>query len=404
MRTSTTKAMSVMKTAVCSRHSTFWSGAHCTTGVSMRDLVRRRNDHRVIGASIPSIPGGHTVHNILTINAFLLGPVKEPNRRIHTPAGPGNVAPVSERPRRSLFSCPGADERKITKAQSLGADALVLDLEDGVAMDRKDVARDLVVATLNDTTKNFGDSELCVRINALADSCDRRTRELALLDLQAILPCPKLDAIVIPKVESPHDVSFVSRLIDMTPECRDRDIRLIAAIESARGMMNLRDIASVGMTTFGGSSNRLDALVFASEDYCADMEAIRTARATELLHARSQIVLTAKAYGLQAIDMVHIQYKDLDDLARECQEGRALGFTGKQAIHPIQISTIHESFSPSASDIDFATRVIQGYNDTTSKGGGATVVDGIVVDAPVYKWALKIIQRRDGPRVERSSK
>lgn len=313
-------------------------------------------------------------------------------------------AVVQERPRRTLFSCPGADERKIAKAQSLGADAVVLDLEDGVAMDRKDDARDLVVATLHDATKDFGDSELCVRVNALADSCDRRTRELALLDLKAILPCPRLEAIVIPKVESAQDVLFVRRLIDMTPECRGRDVRLIAAIESARGMSNLREIVSAAACrSQGESSARLDALVFASEDYCADLEAVRTAHATELLYARSQIVMTAKAYGLQAIDMVHIQYKDLDDLARECHEGRTLGFTGKQAIHPTQISTIHECFSPSTSDVDFASRVIQEYLETTLKGGGATVVDGIVVDAPVYKWAKKIVKRANAAGIDQPS-
>jgi citrate lyase subunit beta-like protein len=403
----TTPAM-MMKAIASFRRPSTVTACHAagTSRVLIWDLVRRWYRHGVIVASTPSIFHGHALDNTPIIDAFLhRSKIQGSKRRIHLPPSTGNNnSHFTDRPRRSLFSCPGADERKIFKAQSLGVDALVLDLEDGVAMDRKDDARDLVVATLHDTNMDFGNSELCVRINALTDTCDRRTKELALLDLQAILPCPRLETIVIPKVESPHDVLFVSRLIDMTPECRDRDIRLVAAIESARGMMNLRDIASVGMTALDTSSNRLDALVFASEDYCADMEAIRTAKATELLYARSQIVLTAKAYGLQAIDMVHIQYKDLDDLARECHDGRALGFTGKQAIHPMQISTIHTSFSPSVSDLDFASRVIQEYNDTTSKGGGATVVDGIVVDAPVYKWALKVIQRREGAGIDNSSK
>jgi citrate lyase subunit beta-like protein len=134
----------------------------------------------------------------------------------------------------------------------------------------------------------------------------------------------------------------------------------------------------------------LDAIVFALEDYCADIEAIQTAKATKLLYARSQIVIAAKAHGLQAIDMVHIQYKDLDGLAVECQHAKELGFTGKQAIHPTQVPTIHRVFSPSETDVDFATRIIQRYyNETTLGGKGACVVDGIVVDAPVYKWAAK---------------
>jgi citrate lyase subunit beta-like protein len=222
---------------------------------------------------------------------------------------------------------------------------------------------------------------LCVRINALD------TQHLALQDLLAILPCTRLQSIVLPKVESAGDVDFVNRLIDMTPQCAGRDIRLLAAVESARGVMNLSSIAAV--------SRRLDAIVFASEDYCADVEAVRTADATELLWARSQVVTAAKAFGLQAIDMVHIHYKDLDGLARECQSGKELGFTGKQAIHPLQVPTIHRAYSPTEDDVDFASRIVCRYEETAGRGIGACVVDGIVVDAPVYKWATKIRKRAE---------
>jgi citrate lyase subunit beta-like protein len=260
-----------------------------------------------------------------------------------------------------------------------------------------------VVSTLLEEEKNsdntsFGKSELCVRINALD------TKDMALRDLQAILPCQRLETIVIPKVESPQDIHFVSQLIDMTPSCQGRDIRIIAAIESARGMLNLPLIAATAAsssnpTTAGHQPRpyrgRLDAIVFASEDYCADLEAIRTTEAKELLYARSQIVIAAKAYGLQAIDMVHIQYKDLAGLEMECNHGKELGFTGKQAIHPLQIPTIHKVFSPSPKDVEFAVRIVQEYNMTTSKGGGACVVDGIVVDQPVFKWAVKVLKRAE---------
>lgn len=292
-----------------------------------------------------------------------------------------------ERPRRSLFSVPGADPRKIQKAQSLGADAVVLDLEDGVALDKKDDARQLVVQTLQDMGCSFGSSELCVRMNGL------QTREMALRDLESILPCQRLQAIVIPKVEAASDVHFVSRMIDairgsLYPDNHPAaDVRIIAAVETARGMLNLREIAQ--------SDPRLDALVFASEDYCADLEMIRTPEALELLYARSCIVTTAKAYGLQAIDMVHIDFRNMDDLKEECRRGREMGFTGKQAIHPNQVSIIHDSFSPSRKDIGFARRIVQRYEATTSEGVGACVVDGIVVDAPVFKWATKVLKRAE---------
>lgn len=289
----------------------------------------------------------------------------------------------TERPRRSLFSVPGADQRFITKAQGLKADAVVLDLEDGVAYDRKDDARDQVQQTLLDSSQNFGSAELCVRINGLD------TRDLALRDLEAVLPCNRLQAVVLPKVESASDVLFVSRMIDAF--CEDRDVRIIAAIESAMGFLNLREIAETAKDET--SKAKLDALVFASEDFCADIEATRTESANEMLYARSQLVIAAKAFELQAIDMVHINFRDLDELKMECEGGRQMGFTGKQAIHPTQIDIINERFAPSTKELDFASRTVQEYEQTTTKGQGACVVDGIVVDMPVYKWAKKIIER-----------
>jgi citrate lyase subunit beta-like protein len=290
--------------------------------------------------------------------------------------------------RRSLLSVPGADERKITKAQTLGADVVVLDLEDGVAFDRKDYARQLVKNVLEETSLSFGTSEMCVRINGLEETNDN----LALRDLEAVLQCERLSSIVVPKVERVSDIRFVSEMINAhnnnNPE-RSRDVRILAAIESALGILNLRDIAETSVR----EGYPLDALIFASEDYCANIEAIRTPHATELLFARSQLVTTAKAYSLQAIDMVHIDFKDLPALATECREGRQLGFTGKQAIHPNQIPCIHQSFAPSPEEMDFAEKVVKEFEAAEASGKGACVVDGIVVDLPVYKWARKICQK-----------
>jgi citrate lyase subunit beta-like protein len=281
------------------------------------------------------------------------------------------------------MSVPGSDPRKIHKATTIGADSVVLDLEDGVAWDRKGEARSLVSRTLLDPTVAFGpSSELCVRVNGTQTAHFED-------DLREVLPCPRLQAIVVPKVESPDDLLAVKDRVDDLCE-HGRDVRVLAAIESALGVLNLRDIAS-----YGASHCNLDALIFASEDYCADVEAIRTTHATELLYARSHLVTVAKAHGLQAIDMVHIQFRDLDGLAAECERGRELGFTGKQAIHPSQIPHIHRHFSPSEKDVAFAQEVVRRYQDTTSQGHGAVVVDGIVVDFPVYKWAVKVLRRAE---------
>jgi citrate lyase subunit beta-like protein len=271
--------------------------------------------------------------------------------------------------------------RKIRKATALGADAVVLDLEDGVAHNEKAAARAKVAGTLLDESVSFGPAtELCVRVNGVQTGHFES-------DLREVLPCPRLQAIVVPKVESAEDLIAVQSRVDELCD-RGRDVRILAAIESALGVLNLRDIAQAGVERCN-----LDALIFASEDYCADVEAIRTVDAAELLFARSSLVTVAKAYKLQAIDMVHIQFRDLDGLAVECERGRQLGFTGKQAIHPSQIAHIHRFFSPSEKDVSFAREVVLKYQDVTSKGQGAVVVSGVVVDLPVYKWALKVLKR-----------
>lgn len=312
----------------------------------------------------------------------------------------------TERVRRSMLSVPGVDERKIKKSQQVGTDCVVLDLEDGVAHHRKDEARELVRDTLMamdpsaSSSSLFGGSEVCVRINGLD------TKDVAYNDLKAIMPCERLRAIVVPKVECASDIHFVTRMIDTLRVGNTNDIRIIACIESAMGFLNLHEIAKTSITsstttttTINTSSHPhyryhpLDALVFASEDYCSDVEAVRTKSATELLYARSQLVMTAKAYALQAIDMVHINFRDQDGLIEECDDGRRLGFTGKQAIHPDQVDIIQDRFSPSIKDVLFATKVVEAYRRTTSQGIGACVVDGIVVDLPVYKHAVKVCRR-----------
>lgn len=298
-------------------------------------------------------------------------------------------------PRRCLLSVPGNDQRKINKAKSIQPDTIVLDLEDGVAWDKKEDARKLVHDTLTMVTREqsnmFGSSEICVRINGL------ETGDLAVKDLQTVLRCQSLQAVVVPKVESAADIQFVEALI--SEHCGpDRDVRIIAAIESALGILNLREIAETAtkkptqVESFC-TCGRLDALVFASEDYMANVEGIRTPHGTEMLYARSQLVTTAKAFQLQAIDMVHIDFRDLQALEKECTGGKQLGFTGKQAIHPNQVPIIQQAFVPSDKDIDFATRAIHAYESSAATGVGACVVDGIVVDLPVYKWSQKILQR-----------
>lgn len=309
-----------------------------------------------------------------------------------------------ERIRRCLFSVPGSKKNMLQKAATLNdVDSIVYDLEDGVPYNEKELARQLIYETLtnidnNSTIDHNNDkkqSEICIRINAL-------DTPYYYDDLKTLIPCTKLQTVVIPKVESLSDLLTIHDIIkdilrnssssaDVSQQ--HRDIRLLAAIESARGIINLREIAEFNqhITSLNRQDDNitilLDGLIFASEDYCANLEAIRTENGIELLYARSQLVTYAKAYQLQAIDMVHINFRNLNALSIECQNGKELGYNGKQAIHPNQIDIIQSTFIPSTKDILFAKQCIELFHGTPID------INGIVVDTPVYKWAIKIIYR-----------
>ncbi|KAI8388151.1 Pyruvate/Phosphoenolpyruvate kinase-like domain-containing protein, partial [Radiomyces spectabilis] len=207
-------------------------------------------------------------------------------------------------------------------------------------------------------------------------------------DLNVILHSKRLQAIVIPKVQSAKDIQFVSRMIDAVAVESQRDrIRLIASVESALGIMNLREIAT--------ADPRLDAMIFAAEDYCADIGMIRTSTRQEMLFARQMMVTAASAYGLQAIDLVCVDYQNEDVLIKECQEGREFGFAGKQAIHPSQIEIIQKMFLPDAADLERAVKILHGYEHYSQKGVGAFSLDGKMIDMPVVKWAQKIVSKAE---------
>ncbi|KAG0034528.1 hypothetical protein BGZ81_004342 [Podila clonocystis] len=282
-----------------------------------------------------------------------------------------------KRIRRSIFYVPGSDERKLKSSLSLAADCLVYDLEDGVAHNRKNIAREMVFDALE--ASEHRKAEKAVRINAVGSG-------LEFDDLNVVLRSSRLQAIVIPKVQSAKDVQFVSQMVDsVAPFITRKNVRIIASIESALGVMNLKEIAT--------SDPRVDALVFAAEDYCADLGLTRTREGAEMLYGRSAIVTAAHAYGLQAIDLVCMDYKNDDILREECEFGRRMGFLGKQAVHPRQLEIIQRCFLPTDQEIARAADISEGYKEHSKRGVGAFNYNGKVIDLPVVKWAEKILSR-----------
>ena len=161
-------------------------------------------------------------------------------------------------------------------------------------------------------------------------------------------------------------------------------IRMLAGVETPKAILNLKDIAS---------HPRLDALIFGGEDYAASIGATRTPAALELLYARSAVVTACSAYGLQAIDMVSIDFKDMETLNRDAQFGAQLGYAGKQIIHPNQVSSVQEAFTPDKTAIEFAFRLVEAFHAHLDKGFGAFALDGRMIDMPLIKAAEGLLER-----------
>lgn len=280
--------------------------------------------------------------------------------------------------RRALLYVPGDDRHKIEKALTLKVDCICLDMEDGVAPDRKLEARQSILSALQEL--DFGSSEKLVRINPVGSGLEAD-------ELAAVLPA-RPDGIVIPKVENAGQVAWVSGQVESVELAHGwpiNSIRLIVDVETARGMLNLAEIAA---------QPRLDAIIFGAEDFAADIGATRTPEAWEIFHARSAIVMAAAAYGLQAIDMVSIDFKDMERLRTESRFGAQLGYTGKQIIHPNQVVPVQEAFTPDQAAIQHAQRIVDSFEASLKEGKGAYALDGNkMVDMPLVKAARSVLVR-----------
>lgn len=286
-------------------------------------------------------------------------------------------------PRRSLLFIPGDSARKIEKALSLPADSIIFDLEDGVALSQKEAARASVAHAL--ATLDFGARERIVRVNAPESG-------LAEAEVRATCtPAFAPDAYLAPKVESPRALLELDQLLGELEAAQGRPpgaIRLLAMIETALGVMNLREIAAPATST-----PRLDALVFGAEDLAATTGARRTREGWEVFYARSAIATAAGAYGLQAIDCVHVDFQDAEGLRAECTRARDLGYTGKTLIHPAQVAVANELFAPSPAEIDWALRLIAAFEAHQAQGAGAFAFEGKMVDMPILRAARLILAR-----------
>jgi len=272
---------------------------------------------------------------------------------------------------------PGDNWKMITKSVTLGVDSICMDMEDGTAVNKKAEARATIAKALQEL--DFGKSEKLARINSVGSGWEKD-------DIEAVLPF-HLDGIVIPKVESFEQVEWASKIIEdaeLRHGWKVNSIRILIGVETAKGILNLKEIAV---------HPRLDAIIFGGEDFAASIGAVRTKDAIELLYARQAVIVACAANDLQAIDIVTIDYKDIESLRAESEFGARLGFVGKQIIHPAQVQPVQKAFTPSEEAVAYAKRIIETFEASQKEGKGAYSLDGKMIDMPLLRNAKKVLER-----------
>ncbi len=282
-------------------------------------------------------------------------------------------------PRRSLLFMPGDSLRKMQKAATWEVDTVILDLEDAVAQSQKEAARAITAEAL--ATLDFGGRERLVRVNHVSSGLP----EVEVAATSGGRP----DGYILPKVEDPADLHALDHFVAQAERAHglpERSIRLFAMIETALGVMNLREIAA--------ATPRLEGLIFGAEDLAGDIGSIRTPAAWEVFYARSAVVTAAAAYRLQAFDMIFADYNDAAGLEAEGRVARQLGYTGKTCIHPNQTPVVNRAFSPSLDEVERAQRLVAAFAAQQAAGAGAFSFEGKMVDMPMLRAAQRILARR----------
>lgn len=264
---------------------------------------------------------------------------------------------------RSLLFAPANRLELLAKFPKLRADGYAPDLEDGTPPSERPAARATLAEGVRAARGDRRDAKVFVRVNAA------ETSDFA-MDVEAVRGSGA-DGIVLPKAESPADVAALGG-----------SVPVIAGIESVRGVVHAQSIASAPGVV---------AVYFGAEDFAADIGGRRTPDGLEVLYARSQVVLAAKAARVKALDQVVINIRDDEAFRRDAVAGRNLGYDGKMCLLPRQVVLAHEVFAPSASEIDHAGRLVAAYEAAQARGAGTIDFEGQMIDPPILKAAEAIL-------------
>ena len=292
---------------------------------------------------------------------------------------------------RSELAVPATSEKFFEKAVRGPADSLFLDLEDAVAPSRRVEARTTAVQALNEL--DWGTKIVSVRVNGL-------TTPWAISDILAVARCPRLDMILLPKVETAGDVIFLDRLLTglELEQPRDRPLGIEILIETTKGLANVESIAA--------ASSRLEGIIFGVGDYSIELENFDTVfgapnpeyavagHANDQWHfALARIANACRAYGLRPIDGPFTNYGDPGAYRASAIRARALGFEGKWAIHPSQVEIANEVFTPSAAQIAWARDIAKKMDAAADEGKGAIGLEGVLIDRAHVLLSRKILRR-----------
>jgi citrate lyase subunit beta/citryl-CoA lyase len=276
---------------------------------------------------------------------------------------------------RSILFVPGNKPRMLDRARTLPADAVMLDLEDGVPPGEKAAARATVRQALEASPYR---PVAILRVNGFPSG-------LAEEDLHQAF-APGVSAVCLPKAESAAGVEHLATLLDGLEKVQGLQpatTGILLMVETALGVLHAYEMAR--------ASRRVRALCLGGEDLARDLGAVRTRDGQELALARAQMVLAARAAGAVAIDTVYTDLNDPEGLLAEARHARQLGYSGKLLIHPAQIEPVHRAFAPSEEEVAYARRVLAAFAAAEARGDGVIALDGQMIDAPVVARARELL-------------
>lgn len=279
---------------------------------------------------------------------------------------------------RSLIFVPGNQERRIEKALTIPADAVILDMEDSVPVAEKESARNMLPMAIS----RFRDAKkhIFVRVNSMSTS-------YCLPDIKAAL-AGKIAGIILPKSESATTIRQAEEIMaeaERTSQINVGQTGIVALVETPRGLINADKIAS--------ASPRIIGIAFGAEDYALEMGIQRTREGAEIYYPRMVISVACHAVKVLAFDSVYTDVRDKEGLIAETRAVKQMGFHGKMIIHPDQVSPVNEIFSSSESEVAYAQRVVETFDAGVKRGQASIALDGKMIDIPVLERAKNLLAR-----------